>query len=176
MLRASTCLALLLLLVACQSGGDGPGATGRCLPTVAGGSQPTYTTLGEGREAFTRRSENDVLTATLEDAAWLRFKGDPATVEKEHRAYFEYGYTTFQVLLRVREFTQPTKETFTLTDSNGARVAGKPVKYQGSATLVEGLWQYSFDLSFQHTLTLATRSIKLTRDADGSFVEWTFGG
>lgn len=175
MFRTSACFALLLL-AACQGSADGPAATGACTPTVAGGPQPTYANYREGRAAFTRRSEDGTLAATLEDAAWLRYEGDPATVEKAHRAYFEYGYTSFQVLLRVRDFTQPTQETFTLEDSAGARVVGKPVTYEGSSTLVDGMWQYAFDLSFQHTLTASTRWLKLTRDADGAFVQWDFGG
>ena len=38
------------------------------------------------------------------DAAWLRFEGTPDEVERNHRAYFEQGYTTFQVQIDTDDF------------------------------------------------------------------------
>jgi hypothetical protein len=176
MLRCLGILLLLPALVACQSDkADGPAAKGSCMPTCAGGAQaPGFNSLKVGREAFTRMSPDGVVTATLEDALWLRFEGDPATVQKAHRAYFDYGYTTFQVILRAKEFTQPTTEAFVLEDSSGARIAGKPLTYQGNLKPVGDRWQYAFNLSFDHTISKQVRWLRLTRLRDGESVEWSF--
>ena len=174
MARALTILALLVLAVGCTSDESGPPAAGVATPTVAGGPTPTYVDYGTAREAFTRRSADEVLLATLEDAAWLRFEGDAETVQQNHRAYFEYGYTTFQVTLRAKEYTRPTAETFVLQDDQGARVEGKPVKFQGNLKPVSDRWQFQFELSFQHAITKDTRWLRLTRVMDGSSVEWSF--
>jgi hypothetical protein len=175
MVRALTILALLALAAGC-TGDDagGPPATGVATPTVAGGPAPSYTDYLSAREAFTRRSTDEVLLATLEDAAWLRFEGDATTVQENHRAYFEYGYTTFQVTLRAKEYTRPTNETFLLQDDLGARVEGKPVTFQGNLKPVSDRWQFKFDLSFQHAISKDTRWLRLTRMKDGSTVEWSF--
>lgn len=162
----------LLLLAACQGGGQAALQTGLVQPTVAGVPPAAYGNLAEGRTAFRRVGGS--LTAVLEDAAWLRFEGDPACVEQNHRAYFEYGYTTFQVELRSREFTQPTCEEFVLEDNLGARIPGRPLRYEGSPVLVDDRYFSRFSLSFQHMITRRIAWIRLTRVADGSSVEWQF--
>jgi hypothetical protein len=171
-------LVLVLLLVtlalpACQSGGSGPPPTGWVQPTVAGRTAAVYAGLQPGREAFTRRS--DSMTAVLEDASWLKFEGTPACVEANHRAYFEYGYTTFQVELRSREFTRPSQETFVLEDSTGLRAPGTPVSFRGAPQLVDDRYFSTFTLAFRHVISAELQWIRLTRPADGTWVEWRFG-
>lgn len=170
----TSCLLALLALAGCQGSGDPPPPGGPCSPTCAGGPPPPYVGLADAQKAFTRQSADETLHATLEDASWLRFKGDPATVEQAHRAYFEYGYTSFQVLLRAKEFSQPTREEFVLEDSSGARLTGRPVSYDGSLKPVGDRWEYRFALSFQHSLGRDLRWLRLTRSSDGATVEWTF--
>jgi hypothetical protein len=167
-------LAAVLLLAACQGDGARPAAVGSSSPTVAGGTPVSFSSYAEGRAAFTRASDNEVLTATLEDAAWLRLEGDAASVARAHRAYFEYGYTSFQVVLQPEQFSQPTKETFLLEDSKGGRVQSKPVSYQSTMAKARNRYHYTFDLSFQHALTADLRWVRLTREADGSSVTWNF--
>jgi len=164
---------LALSLAACRSGPSGPPPTGWVQPTVAGRQPMEFSGLQEGREAFTRRS--DSMTAVLEDASWLRFEGDPACVEANHRAYFQYGYTTFQVELRSREFTRPTQEQFVLEDSSGLRTPGKPVQFQGSPELVDDRYFSTFTIAFRHTISAELQWIRLTRPLDGTWVEWRFG-
>jgi hypothetical protein len=166
---------VVLLLASCQSGGGGPAPTGAVLPTVAGRPPVSYPSGAEARRAFTRSAGS--LTATLEDSAWLRFEGDAATVAQKHRAYFDYGYTTFKVVLSHNEFVQPTSECFVLQDSAGARMTGKPVSYDGSQRLdQDGRYTSSFSLSFPHMLTRDLKWIRLSWPAaqNGSSVEWTF--
>jgi hypothetical protein len=176
--RAVSVLVVLGLVVgvaACQQGpppGAGPPA-GAVTPTVAGACGAEFATLAEAKAAFTRTG--GTLTATLEDASWIRLEGDPANAEKRHRAYFEYGYTSFEVTLRSLQFTQPTAEEFVLEDSTGQRLGGRPLTYQGAMKLEENQWWTNrFSLSFAHTLSASVRWIKLTRVSDGSSVEWTF--
>lgn len=173
-MRPVPCLALAVLLVAaCNSNNDGPPATGQVTPTVAGGAATaTFPGYQEAKAAFTRGSKDGVVIATLEDAAWLRYEGPAEQVEQNHRAYFEYGYTTFNVVLRAREFTRPTTETFLLEDSSGARVSARPVSFKGNLVTVDDRWQYEFDLAFRHTITKDIAWLKLTRVADGETVEW----
>ena len=166
---------VVCLLAGCQGDKNAPPAVGPVAPTVAGGGEgATFADYQAGRKAFTRRSESEILEATLEDASWLRFEGSAEDVQARHRAYFEYGYTSFQIVLRAKEFTRPTDEIFILEDSQGARASNKPVSFQGNLTLVQDRWQYTFDLSFQHTITSDTQWLKLTRAVDGSFVQWQF--
>jgi hypothetical protein len=171
------CLAFLSLGAGgCQSGGEGAWgypAQGAVLPTVAGRAPMSFTNLEEARATFTRSCGS--LTATLEDAAWLRFMGNPETVERQFRAYFEYGYTTFLIDLRSDEYAQPTKEEFVLTDSAGRSVCGRPIVFQGSPVLVDDRFFSNFELSFQHMITADLTWIRLTRTCDGSTVEWRFG-
>ncbi len=175
MCRALLITALLVLAAGCTSDTGGPPAKGPVTPTVSGGAAtPAFTDYASAKEAFTRRSADEVLYATLEDASWLRFEGDAETVQQAHRAYFEYGYTSFKVTLRAREYTRPTQESFVLEDDGGARVTGKPVTFQGSLQLVSDRWEFTFDLSFRHAITADTKWIRLTRVKDGAQVEWSF--
>ena len=171
-MRQTLVLATILLgLAACQSA-PAIQPSGVVQPTVAGVVPPTYRCAEDGHREFTRVCGS--VTATLEDASWLVFEGDPATVEQNHRAYFQYGYTTFQVELRAKEFTQPTEETFVLEDSQGRRIPGSPLAYEGSPVLVDDRYYSCFPLSFQHTITRDIAWIRLTRLMDGSSVEWKF--
>ena len=168
-------LLLLAALVACQSsGGGGPPPTGVVLPTVAGAPGTSFSNPREAREAFTRFAGS--LQATLEDAAWLRFEGNPETVAKEHRAYFDYGYTTFDVTLTHKERVRPTDECFVLEDNLGARLTGSPTCYEGADRLQDGLFLTTFYLSFQHMLTRDVKWIRLSWPAGDncSSVEWSF--
>jgi hypothetical protein len=175
MRQACLCVLLLLSLVStsCRSSTSAPQHTGYVLPTVAGRPVATYASYQEGRQAFTRWAGS--LRATLEDASWLRFEGTPAAVEAAHRAYFEYGYTTFDVELRSREYTQPTRERFLLEDSQGRRVFGQPLSFEGACELVDDRYFSAFKLSFRHMITADVTWIRLTREADGASVEWHFG-
>lgn len=166
-------LVAVLSLAACRSAPSGPPPTGWVQPTVAGRSPMVFSGLQEARAAFTRRS--DSMTAVLEDAAWLRFEGDALCVEANHRAYFEYGYTTFQVELRSREFTRPTQEQFVLEDSTGLRTPGRPVSFKGSPQLVDDRYFSTFVVAFRHVISAELQWIRLSRPADGTWVEWRFG-
>ena len=166
-------LAALLVVPACRSGTTGPQPSGYVLPTVAGRPVTQYAGLQEARQAFTR-SRGSILAA-LEDASWLRFEGSPAAVEATHRGYFEYGYTTFDIELRSKTYTQPTGERFVLEDSRGQRVFGQPIAYRGAPELVDDRYFSAFTLSFRHVVTADLTWIRLTREADGSSVEWHFG-
>jgi hypothetical protein len=178
MSRALWIFTLLPLLAACSGVKSGNTSTssskGACTPTCEGGSIAQFEDYQAARAAFSRSSADGVLNAALEDVAWLRYEGDADTVEKNHRAYFEYGYTTFQVTLRAHDFTRPTDETFILEDGRGARIAGKPISYQGGMQTVEDRWQFTFDLSFQHALGSDCQWIRLTRAVDGESIEWSF--
>lgn len=168
-------LLCLLVLVGCSSGGSqGPQPTGYVLPTVAGRRASAFESGVEARQAFTRRGGS--LLATLEDATWLKYLGCPEEIAKEHRAYFDYGYTTFQVETHAKDFVQPTCETFVLEDSSGARMTGSPTCYEGAQELVQGRYFASFSLSFRHTLTKDIRWIRLSwpKCQDGSTLEWRF--
>ncbi len=146
---------------------------GDVLPTVSGASGATFADAASARNAFTR--SNDTMTAALEDSAWLRFEGAPDTVAARHRAYFDYGYTTFRVDLYSKTFTQPVKETYVLEDSAGARFSGSPTTWTGSGRLEGQRYVCHFDLSFPHVLTRDVKWLRLTRTADGGTLEWTFG-
>jgi hypothetical protein len=166
---------LLPALLACQSAPKGPPCSGAVCCTCAGAAAPpAYASGVEARAAFTRKS--GTLTATLEDASWLRFTGAPDQVEERHRAYFEYGYTTFQVELHSDAFSQPSRETFVLEDSTGRRVTGQPIQFTTAPILVEGHYYAAFSLSFSHVITSDLAWIRLTRAMDGSTVEWTLSG
>jgi hypothetical protein len=162
-----------LLLVSCQKGPPPPPPAGAVSPTVEGGADVAYASLGAAKAAFTRSSGS--LTATLEDAQWIRLESDPASAEQRHRGYFQYGYTTFEVVTRSKQFTQPSSEEFLLEDSLGARHTGRPISYEGAFKLEDNQWWTNrFSLSFHHTVTAEVRWIRLTRVADGSRVQWDF--
>ena len=169
-------LVACLALGACQSRVQGPGATGAVAPTVAGRDVAAFDGAAAARDAFTRRTEDESFTATLEDAAWLRYQGPPAEIEKKHRAYFEEGYTTFQVNLLTDRFTQPSKETFVLEDSSGRRITSTPITYKSALGGMSGAYSfnYLFSVSFQHSISAQTEWIRLTRQADNQSLEWSF--
>ena len=175
MLRIALALVAATLFTACQANrAQGPLPTGNVMPTVAGRAPAPFADAEAAREAFTRRTENEEFAASLEDVAWLRYEGTPEDVEKNHRAYFEEGYTTFQVLMSIEEFTQPTKETFVLEDSSGRRVVSKPVTYRSAMASGRDAFTFTFNLSFQHAVTADTRWLTLTRQADGASLRWDF--
>src|SRR5262245_56088834 len=166
-------LALLLALpaaalAACQQGPPPPPSTGSVVPTVAGGPEgASYADLDAARAAFTRSCGS--VTAVLEDASWLRLEGASCEVVNNHRAYFEYGYTSFEVTLRSKGFSQPSLEEFLLEDSQGARVSGRPLAYQGAMKLEDNEWWTNhFSLAFHHAIGTDTQWIRLTRVSDGS--------
>jgi len=171
-----TCL--LPSLAACNVGDRGNTSTaasqGACAPCIGGGPVAQFENYQQARDAFTRSSSEGILTATLEDVSWLRFEGAADTVEKNHRAYFEYGYTTFQVMLRPKEYARPTDETFVLEDGRGARITGSPISFKGGMQPVDDRWQFTFELSFQHALGTDCQWVRLTRASDGQSVEWKF--
>jgi hypothetical protein len=171
------CLGLVLLglgLAACTGPKSEFAATGLCRPTTQGAPAPEYQSHTEARSAFSRSSCDGAFVAVLEDVAWLRFEGCEEEIVKQHRAYFEQGYTTFQVALFTKEFTQPTGETFVLEDSKGARLTGRPVSYQGTMAQENDRFAARFSLSFRHSLTADVDWITLTRAADGVALEWMF--
>lgn len=147
---------------------------GPCQPTCAGRDGGGYAAFDEAHKAFTRSTKDGVLTATLEDVAWLRFEGSEDELVKKHRAYFEQGYTTFNVVLRTKDFTQPTAETFVLEDSRGARLTGKPVTYQAGMGMEQERFANRFSISFRHAITSDLAWVRLTRAADGGTLEWVF--
>ncbi len=167
------------LLGVCLSGcASGPRyePKGPCAPTCAGRTGGDYASYEAGRAAFTRATADGSFTATLEDVAWLRHEGDEESLLTKHRAYFQQGYTTFEVLLRTKDFTQPTAETFVLQDSKGTRLQGRPVTYQGAMGLEQEKYASRFSVSFRHAITADLEWLRLTRTADGGTLEWTFGG
>ena len=161
-------------LAGCQAQGPKTRpARGRCRPRWPVGRRRRSPTETQAREAFTRRAEDGTFAAALEDVAWLRFLGTPAEVERDHRAYFEEGYTTFQIELNTDEFTQPTKETFTLEDSAGRRVVGRPHTYKSAMSgTAAHAFLYHFSVSFPHAITADTQWLRLTRTADGTTLRW----
>jgi len=167
---------LLLTLAACQGEESTNGllATGAVTPTVSNGQPATFPNYNAAKTAFTRGSENGIITATLKDAAWLRMSGEPNEVMAAHRDYFDQGYTAFEVIFRSIEFIRPTEETFILEDSSGTRLTTKPTRYKSEMTLVADRWHYTFDLAFRHGLSGDLGWIKLIREKDGEFVEWSF--
>jgi hypothetical protein len=165
----------LLALAGCQSPSK-TAYTGACQPTVEGCSGGSYAGRDAARKAFTRITPDGSLTATLEDVAWLRYEGVEEEVVQKHRAYFDQGYTTFEVTLFTKDFTQPTAETFTLEDSSGARLTAKPVTYSGNMGLENERYAARFSISFRHAITRDLTWVKLTRLAGGESLEWTFPG
>lgn len=176
--RCSPCLALLLAagaFGACQSQTTSP-PRGECAPTVEGCAGGSYASAEAARSAFTRQAPDGTLTATLEDVAWLRFEGDEDAIVKKHRAYFEQGYTTFEMGSFTKDFVQPTAETWVLEDSAGARVTSRPVSYQGAMGMENERYAARFSLSFRHAITKDLTWLRLTRATDGTRLEWTFPG
>src|SRR5262245_43828617 len=108
---------------------------GLCQPTVEGCPPGNYANYDAARKAFGRMTPDGACQAYLEDVAWLRYEGDEAEVVKNHRPYFDQGYTTFMVTLFTKDFVQPTTETYVLEDSSGARLTAKPQYYNGNMGL-----------------------------------------
>ena len=147
---------------------------GECVPTVEGATGKGYGDYQVARRAFSRSDKDGSFIAVMEDVAWLRFEGEEQAVLEKHRAYFEQGYTTFEITLLTKDFTQPTHETFVLTDSKGARLVGKPVGYQSGMGQENERFAARFQVSFRHAVTREVGWVKLTRVADGAELEWRF--
>jgi hypothetical protein len=168
-LVAPVAAALLLAASACARGPSYE-PSGPATPTVAGGPAPAYGDLAAATTAFSRT--DGPLTATLEDAAWIRLEPDPDTAAERHPDYAA-GLTAFQVTLRTDGFVRPTEETYVLTDSTGASVSSKPTSYRGSSEAAGRTQVASFALSFRHVLSKDVRWIRLTRHgAGGGVVQW----
>lgn len=166
----------LALALGCTGGCSQSAAlrpAGPTAPTVAGRAPPDFSDAAAARAAFTRVDDDTVVTATLEDVAWLRFEGTPEEVEKAHPAYFLDGATTFDVLLRTETFVQPTSETWVLEDGAGRRVVTRPTRYQGTMGREDRRFVARFTLVFDHGITQDTRFLRLIRPADGTTLEWT---
>lgn len=173
-LRTASITAFALLGAACQGSTARLPAAAAVQPTVAGRAPVAWGDASTARDAFTRQDPKEILTATLQDASWLRFEGPPAEVEERYRAYFLEGYTTFDVVLVTEEFGKPTEESFLLEDSAGRRAVSRPVRYDGQMGSGRGGFASRFELSFQHAITQDTRWIRLTRQIDGTTLEWRF--
>jgi len=141
---------------------------------VAGRAPAGWPDAAAARDAFTRQAADGTVTATLQDAAWLRFAGPPEEVEQRYRAYFLEGYTTFDVVLVTEQLGKPTDETFLLEDSAGRRAVSRPVRYEGQMGSGRGGFASQFELSFQHAITQDTRWLRLTRQSTGTTMEWRF--
>jgi hypothetical protein len=164
----------VLALCACQGDVARRPAAAPVQPTVAGRPPAAYADAATAHAAFTREDPKGMLSATLQDAAWLRFEGPPDEVEAAHRAYFVEGYTTFDIVLTTEVLGKATTETFVLEDSAGRRAVSRPVTYDGQMGSGRAGFTSRFELSFQHAITQDTRWIRLTRQADGTTLEWTF--
>lgn len=171
---AALLLAVLPVLAGCQGDVARRPPSAPVQPTVAGRAPAGFPDAEAAHAAFTRQDPEGVLQATLQDAAWLRFTGSPAEVEARFRAYFVEGYTTFDVVLTTEVLGKATAETFVLEDSAGRRAVSRPVKYEGQMGSGRGGFTSRFELAFQHAITQDTRWIRLTRQADGTTLEWTF--
>lgn len=168
-------VALVLTFAAgCQ--GDGPDfrSTGVATPTVAGGPEPSYANYDEARLAFTRTGTDGVLTATLEDAAWIRFEGDPEGALQRHRSYFDGVATVFEVVFRPKDYVRIPEEVFILEDSAGRRMTAKPKRYEGEMKLVDDRFHFTFDLKFAHAVTAELKWLRLTHESSRESIEWTF--
>ena len=177
MFRIAPILALVCLIVtpACNNKGPDFRSSGACCPTVSGGPQgQAFAGYGAARDAFTRTSSGGILTATLKDSAWIKYEGSPEQVMEKHKDYFQFVYTSFEVMLRPKEFTNPSHETFVLEDSSGVRLSGSPIKYEAAMIPVDDSHQFMFDLAFNHRVSADLTWIRLTRALDGETVEWTF--
>ena len=166
---------LALLLAACNQGKTFPNS-GTSQPTVQGGAAaPVYPDLAAARAAFTR--SDGAMTATLEDAAWIRFEPNAAAATERHPEYFA-GLTTIQMTLLTEHFARPTEEEYLLEDSTGARVTAKPDSYKGDLKTGFGPRNAAtFKLAFNHTMSKSVRWLRLTREGEGGGkVTWEFPG
>lgn len=163
-------LACALGATACSKAGSfrAKGSTG---VTVSGGDVVTPQDPAAAKSAFTR--QDGPLTATLLDASWIRLEPDPAKAEQRHPEYFQ-GFTVIDVTLQTQLFVQPTKETYLLEDSSGARVTSKPEVYKGETIRGFGPKHLAeFTLVFPHVVTKDVTWLRLTRmGAEGGTVSW----
>ena len=164
------CLAVAVGAVGCSQAGSfrAKGSTGL---TVSGGDAVTPADPAAAKSAFTR--QDGPLTATMLDASWIRLEPDPAKAEERHPEYFQ-GFTVFEVTLQTQNFVQPTKETYLLEDSTGARVTTKPEVYKGETIRGFGPKHLAeFTLVFPHVVSKDVTWIHLTRmGAEGGTVSW----
>jgi hypothetical protein len=152
-----------LALGACTHGR--PSARGASSPTIAGETCAKFDDPASAKAAFTR--SNGPLTAVLEDASWIRLEADPGGAQKRYPDYFA-GYTTILVTLATQDFVQPTKETYLLEDSAGARVTSKPETYRGDTIKYFGPKHVAdFTLVFPHVLSKDVTWLRLTREGSG---------
>ncbi len=166
-----------LVVLACALGATGcskagsfraKGSTGL---TVSGGEAVATQDPAAAKTAFTR--QDGPLTAALLDASWIRLEPDPAKAEERHPEYFQ-GFTVVEVTLQTQNFVQPTKETYLLEDSTGARVTTKPEVYKGETIRGFGPKHLAeFTLVFPHVVSKDVTWIRLTRmGAEGGTVSW----
>jgi hypothetical protein len=145
---------------------------GTVAPTVSGAPSASFDDLARAKAAFSRT--NGPLTATLEDAAWIRLEPDPEQAEERHPDYAA-GLTTFEVLLQTEGFVRPTEELYVLTDSLGQSLTSKPTRYRGSTEMGGRPQVAAFSLSFRHVVTKDVKWLRLTRQgAGGGTVQWDF--
>ena len=170
---ATALAALLALGAAGCTRGTVYSRSGTLQPTVAGRPAATFTTLEQAKAAFSR--SQGAMTATLEDAAWIRLEPDAPGAAKRHPHYFE-GLTTFQIQVATDQIVRPTQENYVLEDSTGNRVASTPALFK--TDLGEGFGPRvltEFTVTFQHTLSREMRWIRLTREGvGGGTVTWEF--
>ena len=83
------------------------------------------------------------------------------------------GRETIKVC-RIDECGYPFRRNFPTLWRWYERVSARPVTFKGNLITVDDRWQYEFDIAFRHTVTKDVKWLKLTRVADGEFVEWTF--
>lgn len=169
-LLASLLAVLALVLGAC-SAGSSHRKRGASAATVEGAAPAAYADAAAAKAAFTRG--DGPMTATLYDVAWIRLEPDPTTAAERYPEYFQ-GYTTVGVSLRTDRFVQPTKETYVLEDSTGARVSTSPERYKGDTLRGFGPKHAAdFVLVFPHVLSKDVAWVKLTRVGDGGgTVQW----
>jgi hypothetical protein len=146
-------------------------ARGESAGTVSGAAGATFADATAAKTAFTR--VGGPMTAILQDAAWIRLEPDPERAEERYPDYFR-GFTTIDVVLRTKAFVQPTKETYLLEDSTGARVTTKPESYRGDTLRDFGPKNEAvFTLVFPHVLSKDATWLRLTREgAEGGVVTW----
>lgn len=175
LLGAASALLVAVAVAACNNGPSYPNR-GKSQPTVEGGTaSAAYPDLAAARSAFTRSDGG--MTATLEDAAWIRYEPDSAAAPDRHPEYFA-GLTTFDVALLTDHFARPTDEDFLLEDSTGMRVTSKPGSYKSDLKTGFGPRNAAtFKLVFKHTMSKAVRWLRLSRSGEGGGkVTWEFPG
>ena len=174
-LRAASLTAAAFAAVACNNGPSYPDR-GTATPTVEGGKGGgAYPDVTAAKLAFTRQDGG--MTATLEDAAWIKFEPDTATASARHPEYFA-GLSTIQMTLLTEHFSRPTDGDFLLEDSTGFRGTAKPDSYRGDLKTGFGPRNAAtFKLVFKHTMSKDVRWLRLTSTGEGAGkVTWEFPG